>query len=54
MFLGKDIIGNPVISVSDGRIIGRVKDLYLTPDCQSVVGLYLGSEGLFSRTAYLV
>lgn len=54
MFLGKDIIGNPVISVSDGRIIGRVKDVYLTPDCQSVVGLYLGSEGLFSRTAYLV
>ena len=54
MFLGKDIIGSPVITVSDGRTIGKVRDIYLTPDCQSVVALYLGSEGLFSRTAYLV
>ncbi|MCB8946269.1 MAG: PRC-barrel domain-containing protein [Ardenticatenaceae bacterium] len=54
MFLGKDIIGSPVITVSDGRRIGKVKDVYLTADCQSVVGLYLGTEGLFSRTTYLV
>ncbi|HEX6387673.1 MAG TPA: PRC-barrel domain-containing protein [Anaerolineae bacterium] len=54
MFLGKDIIGNPVITVSDGRNIGRVKDIYLTPDCQSVAAIYLGSEGLFSRESFLV
>jgi len=41
MFLGKDIIGSPVISVSDGRTIGKVKDVYLTPDCQSVLGFSL-------------
>ena len=54
MFLGKDIIGNPVISVNDGRSIGKVKDIYLTTDLQSVVGIYLGTEGLFSRRSLLV
>lgn len=54
MFLGKDIIGNPVITVSDGRSIGKVKDIYLTTDLQSVAGIYLGTEGLFSRRSLLV
>jgi uncharacterized protein YrrD len=54
MFLGKDIIGNPVIAVSDGRSIGKVKDLYLTADLRSVAGIYLGTEGLFSRRSLLV
>jgi uncharacterized protein YrrD len=54
MFLGKDIIGNPVITVSGGRSIGRVQDVYLTVNLQSVAALYLGSKGLFSRSAFLV
>lgn len=54
MFLGKDIIGNPVITVSNGRSIGKAKDLYLTKDCKTVAGIYLGTEGLFSRQSYLV
>ena len=56
MFLGKDIIGNPVISVSEGRSIGKVKDVYLTMNLQSVAGIYLGSTGgLFSsRSSFLV
>jgi uncharacterized protein YrrD len=54
MSLGKDIIGNPVITVSDGRSIGKVKDIYLTTDLQSVAGIYLGTDGLFSRRSLLV
>jgi uncharacterized protein YrrD len=54
MFLGKDIMGNPVITVSDGRAIGKVKDVYLTDDCRAVAGIYLGTEGLFSRQSFLV
>lgn len=54
MFLGKDIMGNPVITVNDGRTIGKVKDVYLTTDCQFVAGIYLGTEGLFSRQSFLV
>jgi len=56
MFLGKDIMGNPVITVSDGRSIGKVNDIYLTTNLQSVAGIYLGSKGgLFSsRSSFLV
>jgi uncharacterized protein YrrD len=54
MFLGKDIMGNPVITVSEGRSIGKAKDIYLTNDCQSVAAIYLGTEGLFSRQSFLV
>ena len=54
MFLGKDIMGNAVISVADGRSVGKVKDLYITTDCQKVAGVYLGTEGLFSRQSFLV
>ena len=54
MFLGKDIIGIPVITVNDGRSIGRVKDLYLSTDCQTVAGIFLGTEGIFSRKSFLV
>lgn len=54
MFLGKDIMGNPVITVNDGRSIGKVKDVYLTADCKSIAGIYLGTEGLFSRQSFLV
>ena len=54
MFLGKDIIGNPVITINDGRLIGRVKDIYLSADCRLVAGIYLGTEGLVSRKSFLV
>ena len=55
MFLGKDIIGNSVITVSDGRSIGNVKDIYLTINLQSVAGIYLGSTGgLFSSRSSLL
>ncbi|MBK7916639.1 MAG: PRC-barrel domain-containing protein [Chloroflexi bacterium] len=52
--MGKDIIGNPVITVNDGRSIGRVKDIYLSANCTLVTGIYLGTEGLFSRKSFLV
>ena len=49
MFTGKHHIGKPIISVSDGRRLGTLKDLYLDLEFTKVVGLSLGSEGLFSR-----
>ena len=54
MRLGKDLLDKPVISVTDGRIVGRVKDLYLDNNLERIVGLYLGSEGIFSRKSMLV
>ena len=54
MRLGKDLLDKPLISVTDGRIVGRVKDLYLDNNLERIVGLYLGSEGIFSRKSMLV
>lgn len=46
---GKYFIGKPVISISDGQRVGTLKDLYVDYDVRTVEGIYLGSEGLFSR-----
>ncbi len=46
MRLGKSLIGKPVFGKRDGRKHGEVKDLYLDSELTSVVGIYLGSEGL--------
>lgn len=54
MRVGKDLVDKLVISVSDGRLIGRVKDLYVDDALQAISGLYLGSEGIFSRKPQLV
>jgi uncharacterized protein YrrD len=54
MLLGKDLIGNHVVAVSDGRIIGKVKDLYLAADLRSVTGIYLGTEGFFGSTHFVI
>jgi uncharacterized protein YrrD len=54
MLLGKNLIGNPVVAVSDGCIIGKVQDLYLAADLASVTGIYLGTEGLFRGTHLII
>ncbi len=50
MRLGKSLIGNSVFCITDGRKLGQVKDLYLDDDLTSVVGIYLGREGLLRPT----
>ncbi len=54
MRLGKDLIGKPIFSAADGKYVGDVKDLYLDPDAISVVGIFLGKEGLISRKDLLI
>ena len=46
---GKDLIGKPIYSVDKGKLLGTVKDLFIDLDLNLVNGVYLGSEGLFSR-----
>ncbi len=46
---GKDLIGKPVYSMKDGRLLGSVKDLFVDLDLNVISGIFLGSEGLFSR-----
>ncbi len=54
MRLGKSLIGNPVFGITDGRKLGEIKDLYLDDDLASVVGIYLGREGLLRPTPLFV
>jgi sporulation protein YlmC with PRC-barrel domain len=49
MRLGKDLVDKPIYSITDGRLVGKVKDLYLDGNLERIVGLYLGSEGIFNR-----
>lgn len=54
MRLGKDLTGKLIISVSDGRIIGNVKDLYVDSDLTGLTGIYVGHEGLIKRKSLLI
>ena len=49
MRLGNELIGKPIYSVTDGRKIGAVKDLYVDLEFNVLNGIFLGTEGLFSR-----
>ena len=54
MRLGKDLTGKPIISVTDGRLVGYAKDLYVNKDLYWVTGIYTGSEGLIGRKDKLI
>ena len=54
MQAAKDLIGKTVISISDGRRLGTVKDVYLDHALESVAGLFLGPEGFLSRNAQVI
>lgn len=54
MRLSKDLIDKPVVAMSDGRIIGTVKDIYLTPDLDALAGIHLGKEGFLRRKSLLI
>jgi uncharacterized protein YrrD len=54
MRLGKDLIGKPIYSMTDGRLLGSVKDLYIDKDLEMLTGVYLGSEGLIKRKSLFI
>ena len=54
MRLGKDLIGKPIISITDGRLLGSVKDIYINDELYWLSGLFLKNEGMIRRKAHLV
>ena len=54
MRLGKELIGKPVYSMTDGRHLGNVKDIYLDLKLSLLKGIFLGHEGLFNRKARVI
>lgn len=54
MRIGKELIGKPIYSVTDGRQLGSVKDLYLNLNLDELNGVFLGREGIISRKSRLI
>lgn len=54
MRLGKDLENKPIISLTEGRMLGRAKDVYVDAELQQLAGLYLGSEGMIRRKAQVI
>jgi uncharacterized protein YrrD len=54
MRLGRDLVGKPIISVTDGRLIGNVKDIFVNQDLYWMAGIFVGQEGLLKRKALLI
>ncbi len=54
MRLGKDLLNKPIISITDGRNLGAVKDIYLDSQLAQITGVYTGSEGLVRRKHYMI
>lgn len=54
MRLGKDLLNKPIISITDGRNLGVVKDIYLDNQLEQITGIYTGSEGLVRRKHHMI
>lgn len=54
MRFGRDLYKKPLISITDGRQIGQVKDLYLDEALRTLTGVHVGSEGLIRRKNLII
>jgi uncharacterized protein YrrD len=54
MIKSKEHSNKPIISMTDGKKLGEVKDLYLDQDMRQVAAVFLGKEGLISRKTLVV
>jgi sporulation protein YlmC with PRC-barrel domain len=44
----------PLISITDGKKLGEIKDLYLDQDMRQVEAVFLGKEGLINRKTLMI
>ena len=54
MITSKDHSNKPLISITDGKKLGEIKDLYLDQDMRKVAAVFLGKEGLISRKTLVI
>ena len=54
MITSKDHSGKPLISITDGKKLGELKDLYLDQEMRQVTAVFLGKEGLISRKTLVI
>lgn len=49
MATGKQILNKQLISLTDGKKVGEIKDIYFDEKLTKIVAIYLGSEGLLNK-----
>jgi sporulation protein YlmC with PRC-barrel domain len=54
MFTSKEQSNKPLISITDGKRLGEIKDLYLDPEMRQVSAVFLGKEGLINRKTLMI
>ena len=54
MRLGKDLTGKKIVSVTDGRFLGNVKDVYVNSELYWITGVNIGTEGLIKRKTLII
>lgn len=54
MKASKDLVGKPIVSIADGRIVGKVNDIYLDQELRQVVAVHSGYEGLLRRKPQVI
>ena len=54
MITSREHSNKPIFSMTDGKKLGEVKDLYLDQDMRQVAAVFLGKEGLISRKTLLI
>jgi sporulation protein YlmC with PRC-barrel domain len=54
MSTSKEHANKSLVSITDGKKLGEIKGLYLDLDMRQVAGVFLGTEGLFSRKALAI
>lgn len=54
MYAAKDHQNKLLISITDGKKLGEIKDLYLDGEVNKVAAAFLGAEGLFNRKSFCI
>ncbi len=54
MITSKQHQDKPLFSITDGKKLGDLKDLYLDASLHKVVAVFLGSEGLINRKLWVI
>ena len=54
MITSRELSNKPLISITDGKKLGEIKDLYLDRDMRHVAAVFLGKEGLINRKTLMI
>jgi uncharacterized protein YrrD len=54
MITSREHANKPIFSVTEGKKLGEVKDLYLDQEMRQVIAVFLGKEGLINRKTLMI